>query len=157
MIKKYSDEMMQMYNSVPKSSKDSTVSEKETDKGGLIVDVTSFRGLYPIKNAIVKIFTGEMTNMNIVDSDTTDENGKTKEFVLTTPNVSLSLDSTNKLIPYSSYGISVTADGYVEHINLNVPIFAGVTSIQNVDLLPVSASNNNGKAEIIDEYRNYNL
>ena len=94
LIEKYKNEMLKMYNSVKKevpviNREEPTaipVVAEETPQtdgtGNLLGVVTSFDKLYPVNNAKVTIFTGEFENMNIIDTDFTDQNGKTKIFVV---------------------------------------------------------------------------
>ena len=37
-----------------------------------------------------------------------------------------------------TYNIRITADGYYESERVNIPIFQGVTSIQTVEMIPLS-------------------
>ena len=67
----------------------------------------------------------------------TDKNGKTEKVALQTKSKDLSLSSQNPF-PYDSYNITVTSDGYYDSSYLGVPIFQGITSIQNASLIPLS-------------------
>ena len=40
--------------------------------------------------------------------------------------------------PYTTYNISVNAEGYYESERVNVPLFQGITSLQIIDLIPLS-------------------
>ena len=126
--------------------------------GGIQVNVTTVGRLYPVKNALVTIFSGAHDNMTIIDSDMTDQSGKTKLFNLNTPPSAESQRSDNGgELPYSTYNISVKSDGYVEKIAMNVPVFSGVVSVQGIDLLPVTAAGGRTAPQIIDEDNKYNL
>ena len=130
----------------------------EDGVGGLQVNVTTFGRLYPVKDALVTVFTGDNDNKNILETSSTDESGKSDIFKLKTPP---SFDSqqakTNSEPPYSKYNISVKSDGYVEQIAFNIPVFSGVVSVQGIDLLPISAAGNHLSPQIIQEGNNYNL
>ncbi len=102
--------------------------------GALVVIATAIRGLYPVANARVDVFTGSVKNPSIIDTDMTDLSGKTKGFVLRTKNKRLSEKSGEAETPFITYNIAVKADGYVEQLNMNIPIFEGVTTLQKVDL-----------------------
>ena len=108
-------------------------------------------------NAKVTIFTGNADQMNIIDTAVTDQSGKTKVFTLPTPQKNLSLDSNNATIPYSKYNMLVTADGYIDNIHLNIPVFSGVTSIQRSNMLLRETAGVNKGAQIFNEENNYNL
>lgn len=130
----------------------------EDGTGGIQVNVTTLSRLYPVKDALVTIFTGTADNMTIIENGTTDSSGKSGVFNLKTPPKSDSLQATNdSLAPYSQYSISVKSDGYVEQIAIDVPVFSGVISVQNIDLLPITAAGSHTKPQIIDENNNYNL
>ena len=96
--------------------------------------------------------------MTILDSDMTDESGKSRIFSLKTPPGSDSQQSDNGgEKPYATYNISVKSDGYVEKIAMNVPVFSGVVSVQGIDMLPISAAGGRTSPQIIDESNQYNL
>ena len=40
--------------------------------------------------------------------------------------------------PYATYDIRVEREGFFVHENRNAPVFSGIYSIQNVDLIPLS-------------------
>ena len=56
---------------------------------------------------------------------------------LPTKSMSLSLEPGN-LRPFTSYNIFVSSEGYFDSDVINVPIFQGVTSLQPINLIPVS-------------------
>lgn len=168
LIEKYKNEMLKMYNSVKKevpviNREEPTaipVVAEETPQtdgtGNLLGVVTSFDKLYPVNNAKVTIFTGEFENMNIIDTDFTDQNGKTKIFVLPTPEKQLSLESGSTTQPYALYNMLVSSEGYLDNMHLNIPVFSGVTSVQSSNLmLRETAGSEN--INIYDESQKYNL
>ena len=126
--------------------------------GGIQVNVTTLRRLYPVKNALVTIFTGTRDNMTVIETDITDESGQSKVFTLKAPPRADSQQVENDgRLPYANYNISVRNDGYVEQIAMNVPVFSGVVSIQGIDLLPISAAGSNVSPQIINQSNQYNL
>lgn len=130
----------------------------EDGTGGMQINVTTLRGLYPVKNALVTIFTGNGDNMTVIETDITDESGKSGVFNLKTPPVAESQQAENGgLIPYANYNISVRSDGYVEQIAMNVPVFSGVISVQGIDLIPISAAGGHTNPQVIQEGNNYDL
>lgn len=130
----------------------------EDGTGGIVVNVTTLGQLYPVKNALITVFTGEPNNMTVVETDITDESGKSGVFNLKTPPTSESQQAENGgALPYARYNISVRSDGYVEQIAMNVPVFSGVISVQSIDLLPVAAAGQNTTPQIIQEGNDYNL
>lgn len=130
----------------------------EDGTGGVVVNVTTLGRLYPVKNALITVFTGEPNNMTVVETDITDESGKSGVFNLKTPPTAESQQAENGgALPYARYNISVRSDGYVEQIAMNVPVFSGVISVQSIDLLPVAAAGQNTTPQIIQEGNDYNL
>ena len=130
----------------------------EDGTGGLSVNVTTLRRLYPVKGALVTVFTGAPDNMTVLETDVTDESGKSGVFKLKTPARSESQQPENDgILPYASYNVSVKSDGYVEQIAMNVPVFSGVVSVQGVDLTPMSAAGGHTSPQIIEGGNSYNL
>ncbi|MBE6732872.1 MAG: hypothetical protein E7561_02615 [Ruminococcaceae bacterium] len=155
LIEKYKKELLDMYKNRTPEVK-AVAANTSSNNGSLIVNVTTLRGLYPVRNALVSVFTGEYENKTEVDRSVTDQSGKSKIFSLTAPERDLSLSAGSTEPVYTNYGIEVTADGYAKEINLNLPIFSGVTSLQNVDMTLLSAQNGNGE-NMNDQSENYNL
>lgn len=162
----YIEEMMRMYKSSAKSRTDyipaaAEVMPSESNysdgEGGLAVNVTTLRSLYPVKGATVTVFTGSNDNRTIIVTDITDESGKTGVFKLETPPKQASQTADSGQIPYTNYNISITADGYIDNIRMNVPVFSGVVSVQAVDLTPIAAAGKNTAPQMFDENSNYEL
>lgn len=167
LIEKYKNEMRKMYKSANANVK-ATVSESTTPQtippenensaqGSLIGIVTAIRALYPVQNAKVTVFTGDYKNMQVIDSDTTNPSGRTKTFTLPTPERSLSLNQDSTAIPYSSYNMAVEADGYIKNIHLNIPIFSGITSLQQSNLILEETASQDKSPQIFDESQKYDL
>lgn len=169
----YANELLQMYRdsaphqetSVPVAAsvnapQPQTVPtiEFEDGTGGLQVNVTTLRRLYPVKNALVTVFTGYSDNMTVIETDITDESGKSGVFNLKAPPAAESQQAENGgAIPYANYNISVRSDGYVEQIAMNVPVFSGVISVQGINLMPIAAAGGHTNPQIIEEGNNYDL
>lgn len=114
--------------------------------GFLVVNVKTANGALPVENAYVSIYASSSLDQNgapttsssdVIYNLTTDKNGKTPKVALHTKDKSLSLSPENS-IPYESYNIFVSADGYYDTSFLNVPIFQGITALQGVNLIPLS-------------------
>ncbi len=165
--KEYADELIKLYREkavaaqaeiLPAPTVVVTDSLAETDgSGGLLVNVTTLRGLYPVDGALVTVFTGERSNMQIVEIDTTDESGKSKTFILSAPPRAQSQQESDNKKPYSSYNVSVRSDGFVEQIAMNIPIFSGVVSMQSIDLVKNTVAGKNTSPQIIEGGNNYEL
>ncbi len=166
LIEKYKNEMRRMYNSANAPIR-TTATEiitpapppqnTDTTTGSLLGIVTAIRSLYPVKNAKVTIFKGDYPDMQVIDSDFTNESGRTKIFTLPAPAKALSLEEDNQIIPYSSYNMAVEADGYIKNIHLNIPVFSGVTSLQQSNLILEETAGQDKGPQIFDESNNYDL
>lgn len=176
----YAKELLQMYRANTTAMQSTTPPEKlyplppetvtstilphniegvfEDGTGGMQVNVTTLRRLYPVEGAIVTVFTGNPGSQSVVETDVTDQSGKTGVFNLKTPPKTDSQQSENGgEAPYANYNISVKSDGYVEQIAMNVPVFSGVVSVQGFDLLPITAAGGHTEPQIINEGNTYDL
>lgn len=134
--------------------------ENLNSNGGLIVSVTTLRGIKGVPDAKVTIFTGTPENYEIIAEDVTDSSGKTGTFLLPTKEKALSEQADTgalKTIPYSLYNVAVSADQYAKQLNLNIPIFSGVTTLQNMDITSLSTYGDKDKPIIVDEMPKFNL
>lgn len=168
LFEKYKNEMLKMYNSVHKDKAVPVIAEPEPmpipttpppqneQNGRLLGVVTSFNSLYPVENAKVTIFLGEYEDMNVIDTDLTDNSGKTKVFSLPTPDKNLSMAPDLSQRPYAVYNMLVESDGFLKNIHLNIPVFSGITSIQRSDLI-IDADQSDSEPQIFDEGQKYNL
>jgi hypothetical protein len=126
-------------------------------KGRLIAFVTTLKNLYPVENAKVTIFTGSVENMDIIETKYTDQSGKTEPFILDAPPKSLSLDPQNRTKPYALYNMMIQADGYVDNIHINIPVYDSATSVERTELIFLDAAGSDMGPRIIDESMNYSL
>ena len=160
LLEKYQRQFREKYVNAPADTAEKEMKSIETkeDKpsGGLIVSVTSLRGFYGVPDAEVTVFTGGIDEKNIIDSDVTDSSGRTKKFILDTESKTLSGSAGAIKKPYSEYNISVVANGYAEQINMDIPIFEGVTTVQQVGLTSKSADGGNSRI-VVYEKPHFNL
>lgn len=160
-IEQYKKEMLELFKSGKVLSVQSDVSpiitDNDNEKGGLVAIVTTFRGIYPVKNANVTIFTGNIDDKQIISTDKTDVSGRTGVFMLNAPLKELSRQPDRNALPYASYNMLIEADGYIDNIHLNIPVFSGVTSLQGSDMMLIETAGTDKNAQIFDESTNYNL
>jgi peptidoglycan hydrolase-like protein with peptidoglycan-binding domain len=94
----------------------------------------------------------EYVNINetVVENVETDESGQTDELNLEAPDISLSLDESNEIRPYSKYTIIVSALGFESEIIIGAEILPDILAICNVKLLSVQKNDNDiyGDADI---------
>lgn len=109
--------------------------------GFLEVTAKTASGALPVEGAKVSIYeylpSEDGANGKLLYSIITDEDGRTPRLALGTKNKELSMTPGNKN-PFSVYNISVEREGFYNNRYVNVPIFQGVTSIQPVELIPLS-------------------
>lgn len=161
LIERYKNEMRKMNKrAVPVQAK-SVASvpnvTKNDESGKLTAVVTTLRRTFPVKNAKITVFSGALSNMNVIDSAITDESGRTKEFILSAPNVSLSLNEANRERPYSLYNMLIEADGFRSNVHYNIPVFSGITSVQGSDMMLIETAGPNVLPQVFDEAQNYGL
>ena len=167
LIEQYKSQMLKMYGSakpvnttaqMPQTVSPPPVTPPNSDSTGkMVAIVTTLRSIYPLKNAQVTIFTGDFENMQVVARGTTDQSGRTEEFILKAPSKNISLDSSSTALPYASYNMQVSAEGYRDNIHLNIPVFSGVTSIQSSNMMLLETAGVDKGPQIFDESENYGL
>lgn len=172
LIEKYKKELMRLYRPYPTAAKaneqgeqqgeyqEGTPYEKQdsTDPSGrLTVMVTAISSLYPVEKAKVTVFTGDYASPNIIDTDFTDQSGKTKTFSLSAPTRELSMEPDTGAQPYALYNVLVEADGYADNLHINLPIFRGVTSLQRSNLTPLASFGGNKGPIVFNELSSFNL
>ncbi len=108
--------------------------------GYMIVRVTTARGAIPLEGAVVTVsdYYGEDSaeRGNAIGTYITNSSGLTDRFALPAPPKALSMSPGNGK-GYLTYNIQVTKDGYYQQSYINAPIFEGITSIQNADMVPL--------------------
>ena len=111
--------------------------DREQNIGYLIVNVTTARGAIPLENASVTVSDTQTDGIPVVTVASTDSSGKTPRLALQAPDRGISMQpGTAK--PYASYLVEIEKAGYYPVADCNVPIFAGITSIQPVEMIPLA-------------------
>lgn len=129
---------------INKSSYDTKLNDSEYNRrnnydsiGWISVNVRTAENASPVENASVVITSMNNGNLIFEATGVTDESGQIKKIALPAPSASLSLDSENLIKPYSVYDISVYADGFFRERSVDVPVFAGITSVQQFNMVPL--------------------
>ena len=99
----------------------------------LKVRVSTAREAAPIAGAHVEVTRGKTLAAQLV----TDESGSTQLIELDCVDRALSTESGSEA-PYTVCDISVSADGFYPTKNIGVPLFGGVTTVQDARLIPVA-------------------
>ena len=108
-----------------------------TGEGYIIVRVSTADNAIPLAGASVSIRGGRSDDSSgVIAIFTTDRSGKTPRFALPTLPRSLS-EVPGNANPFATYNIDVDLEGYTSQYFQNVPIFDGITSLQNAALIPL--------------------
>lgn len=75
----------------------------------------------------------------LIASGVTDSSGTAPRFSVPVPSSDLSQTPDPSSRPYSLYDVSVSAAGYFNARSVDVPVFEGITSVQNFSMIPVPA------------------
>ncbi len=114
--------------------------ETDLPTGLLKITVSHSQNTFPVVNARYTVFD---KNGNEVSVGTTDESGMSAEILLPAiPKGISETPGTNYLNSAVFYDIEILADGYIPITIKNIPIFEGITTLQNFDLTFFSASPN---------------
>ena len=133
--------------------KNVTSTERTDGYGYMIVRVTTARGAIPLEGAIVSVnnydpeFEGGRGDVIAVYNS--GQSGLTERFPLPAPPRSLSMSPGNGK-SYETYNLNVTYPGYYQKFYVNVPVFEGITAIQNVDMIPLPENGQIDRATIED-------
>lgn len=135
------------------------ISPGYTSSGSLVITVFSAGGAVPIPDALVTIRSSEKENSGVLSVLYTDKSGSTPKITLPAPPASES-ESPGIEKPYATYNVDVDKDGFFPKQFINVPVFANTTSIQPVNLIPLTEYEGNAippSGESITESQNPNL
>lgn len=106
--------------------------------GNLIISVTHSQNTLPIANASFNI---KDKNGNVVFSGRTDISGKSEKIELPAISKDISERPGTELINSAVfYDVSIEADNYIPFTIKNIPIFEGITTLQNFDMTFFAAS-----------------
>ena len=125
-----------------------------TERGYLRVKTTTGRGSIPLENVQVTVSCYKNGEYHLAGSFLTDSSGQTEIITLQAPPKSTS-EKPDIRYPSALYDVSIKADGYYDVHSRDVPVFEGITSLQNVDLVPVSTGYSSSDGETI--YNNSEL
>lgn len=146
-------------DNVPRQDPPSPATSGEnTGTGYLIVHVTTARGAIPLAGAQVDIrdyadeaVTEPATRGDIIASLVSGRDGNTPKIPLPAPPAADS-ESPGARQPYSKYSVDVTLHGYRSQTYLGVPVFDGITSLQQAFLVPLPENGSGGTFPMNPEY-----
>lgn len=108
-----------------------------TAAGTLIVSVYTAGGALPVPDAQVTIRFSEQESSGVLSVAYTDQSGNTPRIPLPAPPAATS-EAPGGIVPYAKYTIEVDKEGFYPRSFSEVPVFAGITSVQPVNLIPMS-------------------
>lgn len=110
-----------------------------TEKGFLKTQVFTARRTFPVSKATVTVSKNFPEGRFVIATETTDESGNAP--MITLPAVSKSLsNSPSGALPYTAYDMTVSHPNFNTMYYYNIPIFEGILSEQNVDLIPLAST-----------------
>ena len=110
--------------------------QRNTAEGKLYIVAATADSAYPVPDARVTVYSqiGGKAILNYLLK--TDESGLTPVVALPAPPANLSQEPEN-IKPYATYNIKIQANGYFREEAKDVPIFAGITSRQVFQMIPL--------------------
>ncbi len=112
--------------------------------GTILFRVYTAHEALPIENAVCKVTKVFNGNTHTFYTLITDESGRTTTEPLPAPSSELSQNSENTVQPFSLYDATVTREGYADVELKEIPVFDGVSSVQQVTMIPVINSAREG-------------
>lgn len=139
-IEEYIRELKNMaQKSIYKDNVITTVAPPKNEAiGNLIISVTHSQNTMPVVDAV---FTVRDKNRNVVFSGRTDMSGKSEALELPAISKDISERPGTGLINSAVfYDVSIEAENYIPFTIKNIPIFEGITTLQNFDMTFFAAS-----------------
>lgn len=125
---------------MPAPSPDDGSLGKRPYTGIITVHVTTGLGAMPVPGASVMITRETGGETHLISIQTTDQSGLIRPVTVPAPP-----PSEDQRDPACfRYGISAEAEGYYREHSTDVPVFPGITSMQNFDLIPLPAGEEGG-------------
>ncbi|MBQ9895227.1 MAG: carboxypeptidase regulatory-like domain-containing protein [Ruminococcus sp.] len=105
--------------------------------GYIIVNVRTGYESSAVEGATVMVTAIVDGTRLVLASGLTDQSGTTPKFSVPVPDLSHSQQPSPDKRPYNLFDVSVTADGFFNARSVDVPVFSGITSVQNFSMIPV--------------------
>lgn len=122
-----------------------------SEKGSILVNVRTGDDSSAVAGALVNVTASDDGRRILLASGRTDVSGVSPKFSLPVPDILHSQSPSPDERPYSLFDVSVSAEGFFNVRSVNVPVFSGVTSVQNFSLIPVPLMMN-GSDETVTYY-----
>lgn len=108
-----------------------------SSKGYILVNTRTGDDSSAVAGASVVITAVADGKRLVLASGMTDESGVSPRFELPVPDLEHSQAPDPDERPYSLFDVSVSAEGFFRARSVDVPVFSGITSVQNFSLIPV--------------------
>ncbi|MGM9637499.1 MAG: hypothetical protein ACI3YK_05900 [Eubacteriales bacterium] len=109
---------------------------QDSETGKLIVNVRTADGSIPVPGAKVSVFTYEGTESTLIAVLVGDDSGSTPPLEIATPDRALS-ESPGNAKGYTSLVVQVEKEGFTPNQFIGTAVFPGITTIQQVNLIPL--------------------
>ena len=119
--------------------------------GFITVSVTTATGSTPLPDAEVIISRITAKGDTVIYRYITDESGQTPLSELPAPLLENSLDENSAGPDFSLYNVTVNSDGFYPLVSLDVPVFSGIISRQQMILVPYTASSFGGMNDYVPD------
>ncbi|MBR6394709.1 MAG: carboxypeptidase regulatory-like domain-containing protein [Ruminococcus sp.] len=106
-------------------------------RGYILVNVRTGYESSAVEGATVMVTAIVDGTRLVLASGLTDQSGTTPKFSVPVPDLSHSQQPSPDKRPYNLFDISVTAEGFFNARSVDVPVFSGITSVQNFSMIPV--------------------
>lgn len=109
--------------------------QQDVNYGSLQVRTTTARGALPVSGALIFISRTDGGEVGgVMSANQTDESGLSRVFML--PTKSVEGAAIGEEVPNVRYNVEVIAEGFEPMLFLALPIYSGITSVQNAELVP---------------------
>lgn len=108
-----------------------------SEKGYILVNVRTGEDSSAVSGAAVSVIAVVDGKRLILASGLTDESGVSPRFELPVPDSVHSGTPDPSERPYALFDVTITAEGFFRARSVDVPVFSGITSVQNFNLIPL--------------------
>ena len=126
----------------------------EQGRGFITVNVRTAGGALPVDGALVTVSSSDTGT--VVAVTITDNAGLSEIIELPTPPKENSLTVNGGEVA-SFYTVDTDKDGFYHVVNANIPVFDGVTAIQQVLLVPIAVGDNELQPNDLTRFENSEL
>ena len=113
--------------------------------GTLLVRAYTAGGALPVEGATVRILGTDEYSRSTSFSAITDRDGVAEGFKLPAPSPGYSMSPSPDEIPYSTYDLEISKDGYYTQRIQGLTVFPGINSVQLINMIP-------GSGNMVEDY-----